>query len=101
LNQEKSLLKSYNVHPELQKYVTTFKEKMAMAGVSKSTKNLQAHFFQQLMIKSTARECFVEIQTIRILETEWIRLDEAGKEELMYHELGHCILGRDHTEHSR
>lgn len=35
---------------------------------------------------------------IRISSFHWDRLTEFGKEELIYHELGHCVLNRDHTE---
>lgn len=35
---------------------------------------------------------------ITIDETYWAFSDEYAREELMYHELGHCLLARDHCE---
>ncbi len=34
---------------------------------------------------------------IRIDANYWVTLDEAGKEVLLYHELGHCVLTRAHV----
>lgn len=36
------------------------------------------------------------ISTVSILDAEWTVLTDAGKEQLIYHELGHCILMRPH-----
>lgn len=35
---------------------------------------------------------------IRVNSKYWTMLGELGKEELVYHELGHCVLNRDHTD---
>lgn len=37
-------------------------------------------------------------RTIYINEPKWDRLSEVGKEQLVLHELGHCLLGREHVE---
>lgn len=37
---------------------------------------------------------------IQIKRSYWVRTTEALREELIFHELGHCILGKDHTEHN-
>ena len=34
---------------------------------------------------------------IRVNAYHWDRMQEFGKEELVYHELGHCVLNRDHV----
>lgn len=34
---------------------------------------------------------------VRVNNYYWERMGEFGKEELVYHELGHCVLNRDHT----
>jgi hypothetical protein len=34
--------------------------------------------------------------TILINQLSWSRMTEADREALMYHELGHCVLGRNH-----
>lgn len=35
---------------------------------------------------------------ITIDEEHWYAVDPSTREELIYHELGHCVLGRDHCE---
>lgn len=35
---------------------------------------------------------------VKINETEWKRLNENQKYNLIYHELGHCILNREHND---
>lgn len=35
---------------------------------------------------------------IRINELYWSYYGESAREELVYHELGHCVLDRDHSE---
>jgi hypothetical protein len=37
-------------------------------------------------------------RVVHINETEWNKLIDAGKEMLLYHELGHCILGLEHYD---
>lgn len=35
---------------------------------------------------------------IEISQKYWNLYDEYGREELIFHELGHCVLGRDHDD---
>lgn len=89
----------YNVHTELQPYVETFKEKMLLAGVGKSTSNLQANFSDNLL-QGEAGRCTLSsknggtISSILISKSIWEQLTVENREEVIYHELGHCVLGR-------
>lgn len=40
----------------------------------------------------------VSANWIEIDEDYWSYLDDMGKEELIYHELGHCVFGLDHDD---
>lgn len=35
---------------------------------------------------------------IEVDPTRWASMDEYGREQLMYHELGHCVLGMRHND---
>jgi len=39
-----------------------------------------------------------EIAKVEIDPTQWERMDSHGREQLIYHELGHCVLGRGHDD---
>lgn len=39
-----------------------------------------------------------EIRIIKVLSSTWKPLTDAGKEQIVYHELGHCGLGRAHLD---
>lgn len=42
-------------------------------------------------------ECEMETKTVRIDPTFWKTAVEVQRQELIFHELGHCILNRDHN----
>lgn len=46
----------------------------------------------------TAGTCHYGFNRIVIDRGTWVTMSVVGKEELMFHELGHCILNLDHTE---
>lgn len=115
LQKEKKITK-YNVHPDLQSYVTTFSAKRAIAGNASAIKDLEAHFSDTIgtigelgMVvgvcirsKTTTNNGLIqevrETPVIKINRQYWESTAEADREQLMYHELGHCILKRDHDE---
>lgn len=35
-------------------------------------------------------------QKVEIKKSRWDSLEEAGKEQLLYHELGHCVMNKGH-----
>lgn len=37
-----------------------------------------------------------EIAEVEIDPTQWEKMNDIGREQLIYHELGHCALGRPH-----
>lgn len=41
--------------------------------------------------------CFVENGVIVINPEKWDRFDKYQQEEIIFHELGHCVLGKQHV----
>lgn len=46
----------------------------------------------------TVGECFYDTQTVLVDEKYFNKMGYLGKEELIFHELGHCELNRDHED---
>ena len=112
LKKEKKITK-YNVNPELQPYVTTFQSKLSRAGQNSKINDLEAHFSDSLGTSSSGTvigTCQTQKRTkdtglvVEVIETPIIKINrawwkyasDASREELMYHELGHCIIKRGH-----
>jgi hypothetical protein len=96
----------YNVGPEFSMYVNSFKEKMNLAGINKSTQYLQAGFTDTLppgavgvcQLKTiNDGSTTYKVPVIKFLRVYWDNLDDSEKEQITYHELAHCILGRAHS----
>jgi hypothetical protein len=90
---------AYNVHIELQPYVETFKEKMLLAGLSKSTNHLQANLSESLLPGEVGRCTLTSknggtISSILISKSIWELMTVENREEVLYHELAHCVLER-------
>ena len=50
-------------------------------------------------LKDAVGICYYVTGNIEIDREYWNTHGEAAKEELIFHELGHCVLGREHNEH--
>lgn len=42
--------------------------------------------------------CLPEQHTVLISAKFWANMDDAHKDEVVWHELGHCVLGREHLD---
>ena len=47
---------------------------------------------------SIAAQCFIRTNTVEVAEDVWQILSTSQKKALIYHELGHCLLLRDHVK---
>lgn len=52
--------------------------------------------FQDLTAQNIVGQCD-GIGTVQIDPTNWTTLQDLGKEQLIFHELGHCVLGLGHN----
>lgn len=93
----------YKIDSEIEPYIETFKEKMLLAGIEKPIANLEAHFSLELNDGEAGRCSLITTRRgpkevvrpiLRISATFWDQMPEPDREELVYHELAHCILGR-------
>lgn len=90
---------AYNVHIEIEPYVETFKEKMLLAGITKSLNHLQANFSENLFPGEVGRCTLTSnnkgtISSVLISKSIWDRMTVENREEVVYHELAHCVLER-------
>ncbi len=91
--------KSYEVDPILEPYVQKFEVLSRTYGRPTEVDDLQAVFtneFDGSDILGMA-EFGPGTPVIKINASEWPLLTSAEKEILVFHELGHAILGRDHN----
>ena len=84
------------VHPELQPYVNSFLQEGNKRSIPVYIENLIATF--GVMEDDTWGTCHFnnDVPYITISADAWHGIVETSKEILMYHELGHCLLGRNH-----
>ena len=95
-----------NIDPELQPFVVSFLSDASSFGQHPSTKNLDVLFGDLegklgLCKREKSGNPFEpEKQTITIDQDFWDRSTDASKEFVLYHELGHCVLNRNHSKSS-
>lgn len=91
------------IDPKLQPYVDRFQQVARSQGKIVSTLNVEVRF--GTTTASEQGECrIVLFQTPTVIISDlipWDDFDDLAKELLMYHELGHCILFRQHTHEFR
>lgn len=54
--------------------------------------------FSNRVDSGIAAYCIPSSKTVVVSRLVWATLNEGGKKALLYHEWGHCILRREHTE---
>ena len=86
------------IHPELYPYVAKF----AREGNLVLSAGLQVDFggVEQDDNKDTVSlaVCYMQFERIVVDRDSWNLMNSTEREVLMYHELGHCVLGRYHPE---
>ena len=95
--QDKELL--YSAPPELNAYVQIFLEEAAHRGkhIDLYAEGLVVNF--GTLSRGKAGRCRPNDfpKQITIDSSQWEKLDAPQREVLVFHELGHCILNRDHN----
>lgn len=91
------------IHPELQPYVTAFESEAMKRGIVVEIDGLNAQIVEGL--SSSAPVCGVSLRedvrgfpAIEIDKDCWETYPESDKEVLVFHELGHAVLGRSDTD---
>lgn len=85
------------MHPDVNQYYLSFKKDAKLYGVSLNLHKLTT-IFSDTVPEATAAYCLPHIKLVVVSIRTWKTLNENGRKALLYHEWGHCILRREHTE---
>lgn len=88
---------TYQVDSQLQPYVDRFVAESNKVGKPVTVDNLIASI-GTIGTADWAGECsYSSTPTITINQTYWSNFNDAEREQVMFHELGHCVLMRNHN----
>jgi predicted SprT family Zn-dependent metalloprotease len=79
------------VPAELETYVASFEK-----HYGKSLENIRFDFVS--LAKPTVGRCWMDEHLVEFDKDYWDNANETTRELLVYHELGHCELRREHTD---
>lgn len=87
----------YRVRPDFEPHVQKFIEEAALRGmeIDFSDTGLSIQF-REARDTASSGVCFIGQHRIEIERGDWNQLSMNNKEGLIFHELGHCELGRPH-----
>ncbi len=94
---------AYKVDNGVSKYIESFKFEGARRNKSISITDLIVEIVDVLDIRTPTSAAvgvclYGVVPKIQLLKSYWDKIDEDMREQLMFHELGHCILNRSlHT----
>lgn len=89
---------SQTIDTELESYVDAFEQDSAIYG--KPMQVSSSVVFTDSLNPGERGRCTkneTEPNQVQILKSYWNQADETSRKVLVYHELGHCELGRDHA----
>lgn len=87
------------VQPEFNSYINQFIKQGAFHGKAISDEGLTV-VFANLQNVALLGTCTPSTITIRINTETWDSLSAVQREILLFHELGHCLLGRPHDNNT-
>lgn len=91
-----------HVDAELAPLVSEFITEARAYGRVSDQVNLNVSFVPEIPSNDpgyiTLGQCFMGTGIVQINHTEWEDLSDNEKEELIFHELGHCLLNRQHND---
>ena len=95
-----------SIHPEFRGYVNSFRQEMANRGINVGNTALSVLFVDQLTAPNSGQYCAYGYPNfngsgearVEVIDSDncWGRWTDIEKENLIYHELGHALLYRDH-----
>jgi hypothetical protein len=90
-----------NIESKYQPYVDAFEKRAAMVGVPVKVTDLTILSVPTINRKDVIGNCSVPLYnfrspTITISQEYWVNMDVYSREQLIFHEMGHCVLGRTH-----
>ena len=91
-----------DVKDDLQTYVERFEKEAAVRSILIDVGGLGVHLsFVDIPEDNVLGVCFYHSNALGRIEIDqptWSRLSDLGKEYVVFHELGHCVLARGHSE---
>lgn len=81
---------------EIKSYIDAFESRNLLAGGNPNPTNLQVVLVSDLA-SNILGTCTMGAAYVKINQYLWDQLNPAHREELIFHELGHCVLGRLHN----
>lgn len=90
-------LTTHNQLPELAPYFEAFVAEAEVRGIGVPAINIEFTDDKNAPAGKCVWSPFVT-STIKINQNTWSHLTEVAREMIMFHELGHCALGRDHVD---
>lgn len=79
----------------LEPYIDTFMDRLVVAGLSPDVTGLVVEFSDSLP-SNVLGSCLMGGKSVKINRQLWASLNSSSREELIFHELGHCVLNRLH-----
>lgn len=83
-----------------EKYVSSFEAESKLRGINidASKRSLKIEFANMASNhRAICHSGFLENPTITVNPSNWSNQNESGKKWIMFHELGHCLLGKGHN----
>ncbi len=95
---EKDKVDLYQVDSQFESYVSNFETVAAAQGRSIAITDLIVSFGSTPTLNETGVCEITEGETPRVTINEriWLTLDPMSQQEVIYHELGHCVIRRKH-----
>lgn len=80
-------------------YIDTFMDRLRVAGLDPDTSLLEVKFAENMESNILGSCTKIEgyYQVVLINRSRWKQLSVGSREELIFHELGHCVLNRRHN----
>ena len=90
------------IEAELQVHFNNFVEEASVYGMEISLEDVDiSGYIENIETRGTLGQCKSYSngsKQVVIDEPYWDRVDETEREYLVFHELGHCLLSRDHDD---
>ena len=91
-------LNAWAGEPDANIYVERFIGEMEAHGVKIAHVHVTVQFGFNLTDYHTLGQCNLKTHLITLSESYWMTASDTEREALMFHELGHCVLGRRHDD---
>jgi len=85
--------KKFIIHEDFNNYVTSFENEIGEKVEINISYSPQEY---PIVAMCYYYPKYPEMNYIEVDETNWNNSNEGEREEIIFHELGHCVLGRDH-----